>query len=178
MQIREIMNQIGKQYGLQVEQIYQTWNTVSLDLHNLNIEGNSILAFSDGLNKSTQAIKSKDKAKAMEELVKLYELLPKYAQTYEPEAQKTKMLAIETQVVASYVSVTNEKWQDAATTLTEAEKQFANILNTVNENHENQTTMSQCYIIVNELRNAVNLKDKDIFYIQYHNFITKMGMLV
>lgn len=172
------MNQIGKQYGLQVEQIYQIWNTVSLDLHNLNIEGNSILAFSDGLNNSTQAIKNKDKAKAMEELAKLYELLPKYVQTYEPEAQKTKMLAIETQVVSSYVSVTNEKWQEAATTLTETEKQFANILNTVNENHENQTTMSQCYIIVNELRNAVNLKDKDIFYIQYHNFITKMGMLV
>ncbi len=147
-------------------------------MHSLNIEGSSILAFSDGLNKSTQAIKSKDKAKAMEELVKLYELLPKYVQTYEPEAQKTKMLEIEVQVVASYVSVTNEKWQDAANTLTETEKQFANILNTVNENYENQTTMNQCYIIVNELRNAVNLKDKDIFYIQYHNFITKMGILV
>ena len=88
------------------------------------------------------------------------------------------MLEIEVQVVASYVSVTNEKWQDAANTLTETEKQFANILNTVNENYENQTTMNQCYIIVNELRNAVNLKDKDIFYIQYHNFITKMGILV
>ena len=60
LQTKGIMKQIGKQYGLQIEQIYQIWNTVSLDLHSLNIEGSSILAFSDGLNKSTQAIKSKD----------------------------------------------------------------------------------------------------------------------
>ncbi len=35
----------------EVEQIYQVWNTVSIDLYSLSINNNAILTFNDGLNK-------------------------------------------------------------------------------------------------------------------------------
>ena len=38
----------------EVEQIYQVWNTVSIDLYSLSINNNAILTFNDGLNKATQ----------------------------------------------------------------------------------------------------------------------------
>ena len=41
----------------QIEQLYNTWNTISLDLHALNIVGNSVLQFSDGLNAATKSKK-------------------------------------------------------------------------------------------------------------------------
>ena len=129
----------------------------------------------------TQSIKKKDKAKAMEELARIHSLLPKYQESYLQKSGKTEILNVEVEVVNSYVMVTEDKWAEAAEMLDKAENHFANILNSVSsqaERKNNQTTLNQCYILVNEMRNAVNLKDKDIFYIQYHNFITKIGVII
>lgn len=41
----------------EIEQTYQVWNTISIDLYTLNIDNSIILAFNDNLNKATQAIK-------------------------------------------------------------------------------------------------------------------------
>lgn len=158
----------------QIEELYQTWNTVSIDLHSLNIDSSSILSFSDFLNNSTQNIKKKDKEKSMESIIKLYQLLPKYSESYSPDSKETNMLKIQSKVVTAYVNVSNEKWQEAQDQLTEASSQFANLLNSVNQNFKNQTTANQCYILINELNKAVNLKDKDIFFIEYQNLIGKM----
>ncbi len=162
----------------QIEQLYQTWNTISIDLHALNIDGNSILAFSDGLNNATKHIKNKDKAKSMEELENLHQLLFKYKESYNEKSNEGELLYIEIQAVGAYVDITNDNWQKASDKLSQAEIRFSSLLNTVTQEIQNQTTLNQCYILINELRNAVNLKDKEIFYIQYQNFINKIEMLM
>ncbi len=162
----------------QVEQLYSTWNTISLDLHALNIDGNSILSFSNGLNSATKKIKSEDKKGAMEELGKLHQLLPTYMNNYKSDEKQKQILNIQSKVVISYINITNEEWDKAKENLTQAEQNFANMINTQSMgNSQNQNIINQSYILVNELINAVNLKDKDIFYIQYQNLITKMEVL-
>lgn len=163
---------------LQIEQLYQRWNIISLDLHALNIDGKSILTFSDGLNTVTQNVKKKDKTKAMEELIKIYELLPQYMNSYMPNDKQIELLKLQLQVTKAYVAVTGDKWDEAGKQLSEVEKLFANMLNTVTGEQSNQATISQCYILVNELKSATSLKDKDIFYMQYQNFVMKMGILL
>ncbi len=165
---------------LQIEKLYQTWNTISIDLHALSVDGNAILAFGDGLNNATQNIKKKEKAKAMEELAKLHQMLPNYIEGHINNEQEIDILKILSKVVTAYVGVTNDKWQDAQKELEQAQQDFANMLNTVTnmEKGQNSATMNQCYILVNELRNAAKLKDKEIYYIQYENFITKIGILI
>jgi len=38
--------------------------------------------------------------------------------------------------------------------------------------------MSQCYVLINELKKAVNLKDKEIFFIEYRNLMSKMEIII
>jgi hypothetical protein len=155
---------------LQIEHLYQTWNTVAIDLHALNIEGNSILSFSNFLNSATQNIKKKQKTAAMDDVTKLYDLLLDYKKQYDQNSEKTKLMVIQNYVIQAYTNVTNAKWQEANKQLTQAEKDFANLLNTVIPGQEqNQVIKNQCYILLNELKSAVNLQDKDIFYIQFQN---------
>lgn len=161
----------------QIEELYQTWNTISIDLHSLNVDGSSILAFSDFLNNSTQNIKNKDKEKSMDAIIKLYQLLPKYSESYNSNSKETNMLKIQCNVVTAYVNVSNEKWQDAKNQLIEASSQFTNLLNSVEQSFQNQTTVNQCYVLVNELNKAVGLKDKDIFFIEYQNLMEKMEVI-
>ena len=163
---------------LQIEHLYQTWNTVAIDLHALNIEGNSILSFSNFLNSATQNIKKKQKTAAMDDVTKLYDLLLDYKKQYDQNSEKTKLMVIQNYVIQAYTNVTNAKWQEANKQLTQAEKDFANLLNTVIPGQEqNQVIKNKCYILLNELKSAVNLQDKDIFYIQFQNLIPKMELL-
>ena len=163
---------------LQIEHLYQTWNTVAIDLHALNIERNSILSFSNFLNSATQNIKKKQKTAAMDDVTKLYDLLLDYKKQYDQNSEKTKLMVIQNYVIQAYTNVTNAKWQEANKQLTQAEKDFANLLNTVIPGQEqNQVIKNQCYILLNELKSAVNLQDKDIFYIQFQNLIPKMELL-
>lgn len=157
-----------------IEELYQTWNTISIDLHSINIEGSSILAFSDYLNSSMQNIKKKDKTKSMEDINKLYQLLPQYSESYKPNSKETNLLKIKNNVVNAYCNTSEEKWQEAQSQLVQASKQFTNLLNSVTPNFNNQNTVNQCYILTNELSKAAQLKDKDIFFIEYQNLMEKM----
>lgn len=163
---------------LQIEHLYQTWNTIIIDLHALNIEGNSILLFSNTLNSATQNIKKKQKTTAMNDITKLYSLLLNYKKQYDSDSGDTKLMTIQNYTIQAYTNVTNSKWQEASKQLTQAESDFANLLNTVTlEEEQNQSIKNQCYILLNELKSAVNLQDKDIFYIQFQNLIPKMELL-
>ena len=161
----------------QIEELYHIWNTVNIDLHSVEIDGKSILAFSNYLNDSTQNIKKKDKLTSMESIVKLYQLLPKYSESYKPDSKETNMLKIQSNIVTAYVNVSNDKWQEAQKQLAEASSSFTNLLNSVNQDFQNRTTVSQCYVMINELNKAVNLKDKEIFFIQYQNLMGKMDII-
>ena len=162
----------------EVEQIYQVWNTVSIDLYSLNIDNNSILAFNDGLNKATQAVKNKNKTNAMSELTKIYAKILDYRKAYDKDNRKIDLLTIQYNSVAAYTDVTTGKWDEANAKLTNAEKIFSNLLNTVTNDYTNQATMSQCYVSINELKKAVGLQDKEIFFIEYRNLMSKMEIIV
>lgn len=161
----------------QIENLYQTWNTISIDLNTLNVDGKSILAFNDFLNTSTQYIKKKDKAAAMEEIAKIYQLLPKYSEDYKPNSKETHVLEIKNAVVTAYVYVTNDDWETAKKQLAGAITQFTSLLNSVGQNFQNQTLVNQCYILVNELNKAIGLQDKEIFFIQYQNLMGKIDII-
>ncbi len=162
---------------IQIENLYQSWNTISIDLNALNVDGKSILAFNDYLNSSTQSIKKKDKKAAMEEIAKLYQLLPKYSEDYKSNSKETNILEIKNAVVTAYVYVSNEDWASAKKQLSGAITQFTSLLNSVGQNFQNQTLVNQCYILVNELNKAIGLQDREIFFIQYQNLMGKMDII-
>mgnify|MGYP004456194921 CR=1 FL=1 len=162
----------------EIEQIYQVWNTVSIDLYSLNIDSNSILAFNDGLNKATQAVKKQDKTNAINEITGIYGKILDYRKAYDKNTRETDLLTIQYNSVSAYADVTNGKWSDANLKLANAEKLFSNLLNTLTNDYTNQATMSQCYISINELKKAVNLQDKEIFFIEYRNLMSKMEIIV
>lgn len=162
----------------EIEQTYQVWNTVSIDLYTLNIDNSIILAFNDNLNRATQAIKNKNKASAMDEVTEMHAKILEYRKAYNIDERQKEILSIQHNAVTAYTNVTNDRWDEAYTELSDAEKRFSNLLNTVTSDYTNQATMSQCYVLINELKKAVNLKDKEIFFIEYRNLMSKMEIII
>lgn len=161
----------------QIEEIYHTWNTVVIDLHALNVNSDIILKFSDILNQATEQIKKKDKREAMLQLTNLYALLPEYAKSYQSDPQWANLLQIKSNIIASYSFASNEQWNEAKTKVQEATRLFTERLNSVSNQNQNQATSNKVYILIHELDNAINLKDKEIFFIQYSSLIEKIDLL-
>lgn len=161
----------------QIEEIYHTWNTVVIDLHALNVNSDIILKFSDILNQATEQIKKKDKREAMLQLTNLYALLPEYAKSYQSDPQWANLLQIKSNIIASYSFASNEQWNEAKTKVQEATRLFTERLNSVSNQNQNQATSNKVYILIHELDNAINLKDKEIFFIQYSSLIEKIELL-
>lgn len=162
----------------EVEQIYQVWNTMCIDLYSLNIDNNLILSFNNGLNKATQAIKNRNKASAINEITLLQEKILTYKMQYNNSSRENDLLAIQTNAVSAYSYVSNEDWDNAKLKIENAKKTFSNLLNSLTDDYTNQATMSQCYILINELEKAIELKDKEIFFIEYRNLMSKMEIIV
>ena len=161
----------------QVEEIYQTWNTVVIDLHTLNVNSDSIFKFSNMLNQATKQIKDKNRKEAMLRISELYELLPEYAKSYKSDSNWNNLLEIKSNVVKSYSYVSNEQWNEAKTEINNATRLFTERLNSVNSKSENQTDSNKVYILIHELSNAIDLKDKEIFFINYSNAIEKLDII-
>ena len=51
---------------------------------------------------------------------------------------------------------------------------FTNILNSVNDEKQNQNKLSKTYVLLNELNNSIDLKDKDLYMIKYRNVMEEL----
>ena len=64
----------------------------------------------------------------MDDVTKLYDLLLDYKKQYDQNSEKTKLMVIQNYVIQAYTNVTNAKWQEANKQLTQAEKDYLEIM--------------------------------------------------
>lgn len=159
-----------------VEELYNTWNTIALDMHSLNINNTNILDFTNILNDCTKNIQAESKPDTMNSLIQMYSLLPKYLENNNDEILLST-LNTKTEVLNAYILVEDENWDEIAKRMQSAESNFSPIINNVDINSRNQSGVSQTYIVLKELQRSVDAKDKDVFYINYKNFMQEIQSL-
>ena len=157
-----------------VESIHSTWATLTIDLHSLNVNSQDILNFSNTLDQITISAKQEDKIATLNNLASLYAFFPVYMNQISDNNEKINIEYMKTNVLNSYAFLDQDKWEDMKNQLTNAINYFTNVLNTVNEDKSNQTNMSKIYVLLNELNNSVNLKDKDLYMIKYRNLMEEL----
>ena len=159
----------------QVENLYQIWNNICLDLLEENIDSKQITNFTNYLNTSIRSIKEKDKKGSMDNIVKLYNLLPEYCKTVFGENEKTIAFEIKAKVIESYSNVSNDNWSEAVKNIEDAELKFRNV---INKDNETPLLLNQAYIIINELKKAIEIQDREVFFIQYRNLISRIQLVM
>ena len=59
--------------------------------------------------------------------------------------------------------------------ITEAIKTYETLLTSANIETNKQASINKAYIMLNELQNAINLKDKQVFLIKYKNLLEEIN---
>lgn len=156
------------------ETIHSSWATLTVDLHSLNVNNEDILNFSRVLDQVTLSAKQEDKTSTLNNLAVLYAFFPNYINQISNDNEKINIDYTKECVLNSYALVEQGKLDEAKLQVTNGINYFTNVLNSVNDNKENQNKLSKIYVLLNELNNSIDVKDKDLYMIKYKNVIEEL----
>lgn len=160
----------------EVEILYSVIPTTTLDLYSLNIDQNEILQFNKDLDNLTSSVKNEDKEKTLERLSKLYGYLPKYLEKIYENETYTNIVKTKSYVVSAYSIVDTENWNQISEYVKKAIESYSSVLNNITTDSKTYN-VNKGYILLNELQNAVNMKDKEIFLIKYKNLLEEFNSI-
>lgn len=161
-----------------VENLYDTWPTIILDLYKANVDNTLTQNFSTDLDTCLAAVKAEDKVKTLETLGKLYDYIPKFSDLNKEKAKVTNVLRTKASVVSAYVLAEQEnQWEEMSKQLANAEQNYMPIVNNIDENKNKEYNVNKTYVLLKELQKSISTQDKDIFYIKYKNLIQELNIL-
>lgn len=162
-------NNVNWQYiQTNLEQINNSWATITIDLNSINVANNDILDFNDNMDNALKYAKAKDKQNTLISVANLYSLLPKYQNVYEKDNKKIEITYIKSDVLSSYALIDSLKWNDIYSILGDADTRMSTLINeTQNNNHD----FEKPYVLLKEYIKANNDKNIDLCYTKYYYLI-------
>lgn len=165
-------------YGLKnrVENLYTSWTTIANDLKALDISNEDIDNFSGKLDNMAISIKNEDKNSTIENLIDMYEYLPKFI-AKNNNSNMEKVLSSKYNLLKCYKNADMENWEELQKCISDLKINFSNIINNKNEFEEKEKYIDNSAIIINEMENSSELKDKKVFFIKYKNLMQELGSI-
>lgn len=153
-----------------VELLHTSWTTIMIDLHSLNIKNDDILSFSNNLDALILNIEKEDKRSTLNSLASLYAIIPIYISQYSNDNYEENLAYTKAYIINSYVLLEDDKWEDMQAEVTKAQEYFNLVINSINEKSSKIFT-NKTYVLLNEMKNSINLKDKKLYYMKYKNLM-------
>lgn len=85
-----------------------------------------------------------------------------------------KQLELKTQIVSSYVYANLLNWELAISTINSAETKYKEMMDDVDYMKEYSYNLNKIFILLSELKNAINLQEVELVKLKYVNFIEKI----
>ena len=161
----------------EVENMYQTWNTVIIDLNSLGIKQENLLKYTTYLGNVTNAIQDKNKKDCMYNLANLYNLIASYTKEYSNDNKRIIIIDTKTNVLYSYALIEEEKWQEMKMYIQKAQSSYSELINGAIQSDVNPININKSYILINELCKSVDIKNKEVFYINYKNLMDELNLI-
>ena len=164
-----------KQIKNDVEDIYITLYPLTLDLYQTSTNQQDIINFNKEYDNLTKAVKDENKDNTLMELSILYDYLPKFVENCTDDEKEKSIIKTKNNIFKAYSILDKEDWTTISENINIATQEFTKIVTNVNNQEENnQYNINKAYVMVNELQNAVTLKDKEVFLIKYKNLLEEL----
>ena len=159
------------------ELIYTSISTITLDLYRLNVSQEDILNFNKDFDRLTIGIEEENKQTTLDNLVKLYEYIPKFAQNTVDDTLYKTVLETKWNVFKAYAKLDTGDWGGMSTNMADAINTYATLLTNAQIDANKQASVNKGYVMLNELKNAVDTQNTSIFLIKYKNLLEEINNL-
>lgn len=162
----------------EIEILYSSIPTITLDLYQSNINQEDILNFSKEFDNLTMAVKEEKKEDTLSELSKLYEYIPKFMQNSEKDEINKIVIETKSNILKAYSKLDSKNWEEISKDVKQAVEVYSKLLTNTNIETSKQYSVSKIYVMINELQNAVQIQDESIFLIKYKNIVEELNSIV
>lgn len=160
----------------EVESLYTIWTTIKMDLKSENINNKDILEFNKLLDSLAKAVKEKNKKDSLNNLSKIYNLIPIYMSQYSRDDIKASVYKVKSYLVNACCMVENRDWSNIRENINMAKNEFENVVNKNNDENK-KLNINRAEIQLEDFQNSLSEEDKEIFFLKYRNLIQELNML-
>lgn len=161
----------------EIEILYMSLPTITVDLYKTDLNKEDVLNFNKEFDNLTINVKNQKKEETLAELSKLYEYMPKFVQNTTSEETDKVLSETKTNIFKAYSKLDSDDWNGILKDIKAANDSYSKFLTNTNIDESKQYSISKGYIMINELQNAINLKDKSVFLIKYKNLIEEFNSI-
>lgn len=174
----------------EVERVYALLNLVTTDLYQTQTSKEEIQIFNNEFDNFTKSINNENKEESLKELSLLYEYMPEFFENCTENENKITVIKTKNDIFKAYSILDSQNWDKMQNYVEEASKNFENLMQianseeskaqniiekyNTNKNGVNKYDINKANIMIDELKNAINMKDKDIFLIKYKNLLEEL----
>lgn len=158
----------------EVEELYISIPTITLDLYEMNINKDDILNFNKEYDNLIAVSKNENKEEVLGVLNNLYSYMPKFVQNTSDDNSYKTVIETKSYIVSAYSKLDSENWDGINDDIKKAIDVYSKLLTDTNIDNEKQYSLNKSYVILNEIQNAVNIKDKSVFLIKYKNLLEEL----
>ena len=161
----------------EIENLYSSVSTITLDLLQINITQEEILAFNSQLDNLAIAIKDENKENTLSQMSTLYDTLTTITQKIQGEETYKILVEVKQNIFKAYSKLDTGNWDEIANDTKNAINSYSKLLTDTNIDAQNQYIINKGYVLINELQNAVNLQDVSVFLIKYKYLLEELNSL-
>lgn len=161
----------------QIEILYTSIPTITLDLYQSNINQDDILNFNKEFDSLTIGIKQEDKQMCLDELSKLYNYLQNFSQNILDDEIEKVLIETKNNILKAYSKLDSKNWKEISEDINQASNSFSKLLTNTNIDSSKQYSINKIYIMINELQNAIYVQDETIFLIKYKNILEEVNSI-
>lgn len=159
----------------EIERLYSSIPTITLDLYQLDINKEDILGFNKEFDQLTIVIKDNKKEETLQELTKVYEYIPKFLGSATNNELYKKLIETKVDILKGYSKLDSEKWSEISNDIQKAIDTYSSVLTNTQIDTSKQYSINKTYIMLNELQSAVNTEDTSVFLIKYKNLVEEIN---
>ena len=157
-----------------VEELYISIPTITLDLYKKNVNKDDILNFNKEYDNLIKVVKNENKEEVLGTLNNLYSYMPKFIQNTSDDNVNKTIVETKSYIVSAYSKLDAENWDVISDDIKKAIDVYSKLLSDTNIDSEKQYSLNKSYVILNEIQNALSIKDKSVFLIKYKNLLEEL----
>lgn len=146
-------------------------DSILIDLSQVNIENNDLVQFSNKLNNLLIFTSEKKEVEVINELSNIYLLLPNFMEKYSENKNEINKKRLKSLILSSYAISNSKSWEDAKGSIQNVENKYAEMMNDVDYMKENSYNLNKVYILIQELKSAINLENINLVNLKYISLI-------
>lgn len=162
----------------EIEILYSSIPTITIDLYQLDLNKDDILGFNKEFDNLTLVVEKENKEETLKELSKLYEYIPKFMQKATDNEVEKNLVETKSNIFKAYSKLDSKNWDEISNDIKLAVDNYSKLLTNTNIEASSQYSINKGYVMLNELQNAVNLKDESVFLIKYKNILEEMNNMI